>query len=268
VVDQLPEQSLTIKGIDSSAVNPQNSSAPNSTEIASSGLADVLDLARSIRNRLRSEVADYTARLVKRERIGGKLGAEEHVLVKIRNPTESLSERRPLSAYLRFVPPGPSAGREVIWVDGLNDGKLQTYQFGLRVSLDPNGRLAMMGNKYPITEIGLLRLCEKLIEKGQRDEDVSGVRVLQRDNQVVGDRSCRLIQVVHSTPQPGLDFHIAEIFIDQELQLPIRYAAYLWPSTAEATPPLLEEYTYFDLKINTGLTDSDFDPDNPSYGFP
>ena len=49
---------------------------------------------------------------------------------------------------------------------------------------------------------------------------------------------------------------------DDELQIPIRYESYDWPQKEGGQPVLLEEYTYTDLKVNVGLTDKDFDPDN------
>ena len=67
--------------------------------------------------------------------------------------------------------------------------------------------------------------------------------------------------------RPEYEFHIARVFIDDQLQLPIRYAAYTWPAVAGGKPVVLEEYTYMDLKLNVGLTDNDFDPKNPSYAF-
>ena len=50
--------------------------------------------------------------------------------------------------------------------------------------------------------------------------------------------------------------------------MPIRYAAWTWPPTGTDTPVLEEEYNYRDIRLNVGLTDRDFDPDNPTYNFP
>jgi hypothetical protein len=57
------------------------------------------------------------------------------------------------------------------------------------------------------------------------------------------------------------------VFIDDELQVPIRYAAYGWPETEGGKPTLEEEYTYLDVALNVGLTSADFDPSNPAYDF-
>jgi hypothetical protein len=233
-----------------------------------SSLADVLDLAKQLKQNMESQVEDYTAKVVKRERIKGKLGDEVFMLVKIRHAQKAAVPPVPFSVYLTYVAPSASEGREVLWVEGRNKGKLLTYQFGLRLNLPTDGLLAMMGNKYPITDIGMLNLAEKLIEKGERDLDQPGCKVEIFENQSVDDYQCKLIQVTHPQPLPGLDYHLAQIFIDNQTQLPIRYAAYLWPEK-EGEPPLLEEeYTYLNLQVNTGLTDTDFDPSNPDYNFP
>ncbi len=58
----------------------------------------------------------------------------------------------------------------MIWVEGKNGGKLIAHEAGLlglmSVQLDPHGTLALTGNKYPITGIGIGNLLSKLIEKG------------------------------------------------------------------------------------------------------
>ncbi len=84
----------------------------------------------------------------------------------------------------------------------------------------------------------------------------------------VGGRRCQKIEVIHPQPDPRFDFHMAQIFIDTERMIPLRYAAYMWPEKPDSPPPLEEEYTYIDVKLNVGLKDSDFNPDNPAYKYP
>jgi hypothetical protein len=76
-----------------------------------------------------------------------------------------------------------------------------------------------------------------------------------------------MIQVVHPVPRRNFLFNVARIYLDDELQIPIRYEAYDWPEQQGADPVLLEEYTYLNLKLNQGFTDADFDVHNPNYGF-
>ncbi len=241
-------------------------------------MSELVELAKQLLAHMRRDVRDYTATLVKRERISGKLAPEARIEIKIRNPRSARdaaeSDKPPLglAAYLRFTEPAAMRGREVIWVEDKNDGQLIAHESGflnlLRVELDPQSTLAMMGNKYPITEIGLMRLLEQMLEKIDRGVDLSSCLIETRDGQRVGDRECRLIQITQPRSVPGADFYIAQFFLDSERQLPLRYAAFLWPEK-EGDPPLLEEeYTYLDLKLNVGLSDSDFDPNNANYDYP
>ncbi len=138
------------------------------------------------------------------------------------------------------------------------------------VWLKPDGTLAMQGNRYPITEIGLETLVVRLIEKGNRDKQNGSPEeclVEFRKNAKINDRVCTMLQVSHPQPRDYYDFYIARIFIDDEYNVPVRYAAYSWPSRPGGGPELIEEYTYLNLKLNPGLTDQDFDYHNPEYNF-
>jgi hypothetical protein len=126
----------------------------------------------------------------------------------------------------------------------------------------------MANNLYPITDIGLENLVVKLIERAEREKKVGGECEVQfMKNAKINGRVCTLIQVKHPVKRPEFDFNLAQIFVDDELQIPIRYAAYGWPEKPGGQPVVLEEYTYLNLKINPGLTDEDFSPENPNYRF-
>ena len=51
------------------------------------------------------------------------------------------------------------------------------------------------------------------------------------------------------------------LYIDQTLGLPVKVTIY------DESDALTEEYMFHQLSINVGLTDQDFDPDNPDYNF-
>lgn len=55
--------------------------------------------------------------------------------------------------------------------------------------------------------------------------------------------------------------HRIEVFLDQEWRLPVKMLIYDWSGN------LYEKYVYSDLKLNVGLTDKDFDPENAEYNF-
>jgi hypothetical protein len=170
----------------------------------------------------------------------------------------------PLSVYLYFLKPSSVKGREVIFVEGQNKGKMVAHESGLlgkvapAIWLKPDGPIAMRGQLYPITEIGIETLVDRLIEKGERDRKRGECTVDFFKGAKINGRACTVLQVKHPTPRPWFDFHIARIFMDDELNVPIRYAAYTWPKQAGGKPLLLEAYTYLDLKLNVQLTDADF----------
>ena len=237
-------------------------------------LDQAIAMARSAHQAIDQSIRDYTCTLVKRERIGGTLLDHEYMYAKIRQRQEADGKTVvPFSVYLKFLKPASVKGREVIYVEGQNGGNLIAKEAGItgrlvgRVDLPPGGMLAMRNNRYPITEVGIETLVRRLIEKGERDRAHGECDVQFFRGAKIKDRTCTCLEVIHPTPRAHFDFYKARVFIDDELNVPIRYEAYTWPRNVGGEPELTEEYTYLNMKFNVGLTDSDFSPDNPRYGF-
>jgi len=237
-------------------------------------LDSALEVAYTGLNHIRANVRDYTCTLVKREQIGGELLDHEYIFTKIRHPqVENGQITVPFSVYMYFLKPDSMKGREVIYVAGANGNKLIAHEGGWKgrvtptVHLFPDSALAMRNNRYPITEVGIATLTQRLIEKGERDRNEGPCTVQFFKGAKINGRVCTCLQVTHAHRRPPFDFHMARIFIDDEHTVPVRYEAYDWPQPGSATPALIEEYTYMNLKFNTGLTDADFSPENPQYNF-
>ena len=228
-------------------------------------LQPALDLAQQGLVKINANVRDYSCTIVKRERIDGKLGEHEYMFAKIRS--------QPFSVYLYFLGPDSVKGQEVIYVSGHNDGNMLAHAgSGVRamvgtVSLKPQSMLAMQGNRYPVTEIGVENLARRLVEVAEHDKQFGECDVNFYPNAKVNGRICTCVQVSHPVPRRNFRFHLARVFIDDELTIPIRYEAYDWPQEAGGQPVLLEEYTYMNVKTNNGFTDADFDPKNTAYKF-
>ena len=80
---------------------------------------------------MRATVSDYSAILVKRERVNGVLSQPSYMRVKVRCPRQTEAGSTPFSVYMKFLKPRKSAGREVIWVDGKDDNKLCVHETGI-----------------------------------------------------------------------------------------------------------------------------------------
>jgi hypothetical protein len=127
--------------------------------------------------------------------------------------------------------------------------------------------LAMKGNRYPIYKVGMLNLIRELLVIGKQDTQFGECDVQFFQGVKFGGRPCTMMEVKHPTPRRNFRFHIARICVDEELNLPVHYEAYLWPRAAGGPPELDEEYSYVNLKLNNGFTDDDFDTKNPAYRF-
>ena len=252
---------------------PGNAAAPKA---APHPLDRAITIAADSLTTMRSEIVDYTTVLRKRERIKGSVGTASYMSLKVRCPrVNEKGQESPFSIYMKFLKPNDTAGREVIWVDGVNDNKLMVHEarglIGMKTfHLEPTSMLAMQGQRYPIYEVGVENLLVKLIEKAERNKTTTAgpCQVDYRDGIVVNKRNCSMIELLHDERHPSCEFHRARVFIDDELQLPCGYAAYDWPVRPGEKPQLIEEYNYFNIKTNVGLTDQDFNPANPAYKFP
>jgi len=116
--DAPPEGSL-LSRVDNSAI-----------EMAKHPLDPLLAVAEKGLVHTDQVVVDYTARIVSQVRLNGKLQPEQQMDCKIRHARTTGDDLCGFSVYLKFVAPNSSAGQEVIWVDGWNDGNLVAHLTG------------------------------------------------------------------------------------------------------------------------------------------
>lgn len=224
-------------------------------------LMPALRMATKSLKTIDARILDYNAVLMKQERIDGVLGPKEVAYLKVRH--------QPFGVYMFFL--GKSKGRECLYStkpDG-SKGNLIARECGFtgrlgKFTLDPEGRLAMKGQKYPIMKIGIRELTKELILVASNDVKFGECEVTHGQGTMEG-RAITWLQVVHPVKRTNFRFYKAQIFIDNELQIPVRYIAYTWPTEPGGKPLLEESYTYLKLKINNGYTDIDFDQNNPAY---
>ena len=154
-----------------------------------------------------------------------------------------------------------------MYVAGQNDNKMVVLEAGFKrylgkMNLDPKGTLAMKGQKHPITRVGIRNLTAKLIKMCEAETKFAECEVTtnaehQDQRPAHDDGSSHPSRSAAELPS-----HVARIFFDNELRVPIHFDAYLWPAQAGGKPPLEESYTYQNLKINNNFTARDFDANN------
>ncbi len=209
-------------------------------------------------------VQDYSCTFTKRERIDGRLSPPQVMAMKVRS--------RPMSVYVKVLQ--PDAGREAIWIAGRNRGKAVVHDVGITkfltgtLYLDPNGSMAMDGNRHPITQAGIGNLINTVATRWETElRPGNKTQLVIHPDVRLGDRSCIRIESTHLQRSPEYMFHAIKLYIDREHGLPIRIESYDWPRRPGLAPDLLEEYTYAHLRLNVGLTERDFDPANGQYSF-
>ena len=209
-------------------------------------------------------VFDYEARIVQQERVGKTLMPTQDVNAKFRC--------HPHSVYFKWN--APEAGREALYVEGRDDGKLLVHAAGIKKAflgvnrIDPESPQAKRDSRYSVREGGIGFAIDKLLTRWayERRFDETDVSITSVK---INNRPCVLISAVHPRPDDGkFMFHTVRVYIDKEHMLPIRTEAYGYPTKAGKEPgDLLESYTYLELRLNPGLTDTDFSVANPAYEF-
>ncbi|MEN1679419.1 MAG: DUF1571 domain-containing protein [Planctomycetota bacterium] len=222
-------------------------------------LMPVLRLARQGLVEMDQNIRGYSAMLTKTERIGGKAEGPQQIAVRVRH--------KPFSVHMKFIQ--PHAGREVLYNELRNDGKLVALGAGWKrrvgkIKLDPNGSMAMNGQRYPITMTGIYNLTEELIKVAEQDVKYGECTVRYSTKHQIDGRPTTMIEARHPVPRRNFRFNIARIFIDNEMRVPVAYSAYSWPTKKGGQPILEEEYIYTNVKLNPGFTDADFDETNPA----
>lgn len=218
-------------------------------------------LAHRVLQYIDTEVKDYSCIFIKRERVDGKLTEVNYIDMQVLHD--------PFSVHMEFIK--PNAGQECLYVEGHNDNKLLARAHGWRgrvtgvLSLDPNGSLAMDGNRHPITKAGMRNLTNEIIHITENDMKYGECEVKVYPDAKNGDRPTILIEVIHPKPRKEFKFHKAHLHIDRELKLPVRFEEYDWPKTEGAQPELIGQYLYTELKLNNGYQASDFSKSNPEY---
>ena len=222
-----------------------------------------LRLAYKAREKFRT-VQDYTCVMIKRERVNGELLPREYLDMKARN--------RPFSVYFKWKE--PYQGREAIYVEAQNKGKLLVHSTGVEkvvggtVALDPRGKTAMENSRHDVTEAGIGNLVEQLCTRWESEKKLGKTQVEMKDNSKVDNRVCWCVKTLQPHDPSNYSYYRTRVFFDKDNGLPIRFEGYDWPSTGSSPDgDLIEEYTYRDLKFNVALGALDFSVENPKYSF-
>ncbi|SMF41765.1 Outer membrane lipoprotein-sorting protein [Desulfovibrio gilichinskyi] len=201
-----------------------------------------------------AKVEDYSTRFLKQERVENVLLPEEAIFLKFKKPSK---------IYMKWIN-GPL--KEALYIEGENNEKVVAHKDGTGLSLtwnlSPTGSTLLAGNRHPITDIGfgfIVNLMRTIIPMAVEHREIEIIRL----NDAPFKGRPAIVLEVRLTPKEGRKYYAAHIicYIDKEYLLPVGITTY------DEKEVLLEDYSYTDVKINSGLTDMDFSKENPDYDF-
>jgi hypothetical protein len=201
-----------------------------------------------------ASVRDYTCTLQSQENVRGKLQDASVMQCKMRT--------QPFSVYMRWLAPKNNQGQEVCFVMGRNNNKMRVHspQHKLLnfVSIDPNDPRVMEHSRHNIYEAGIGNLIEQTIKYWEFEKQVGKTQV-KLAPYMYNNRPCTRIETTRTERVQGFYCYRSVLYIDNETKLPVRTENYDWPRTGgPADGELLEVFSYFDVRLNVGLTEQDF----------
>jgi len=203
-----------------------------------------------------AQVDSYTATFLVQERVQEQLDPTHLIALKF---------KKPFSVYMRWLK-GPHKGRQALFPVGADRNELLVrvplLVGGMTFTLDSQSPRARRGSRHPVTDVGIGRLLDFVKDNVPPGLQAGDLRVEDQGHQITFDRPTRRYVLRFPRDQAkGYYCMTAVVETDQEHRLPIYAEMFDWQEQ------LFERYGYRDLRLNTGLTQADFDPRHPDYGF-
>jgi Protein of unknown function (DUF1571) len=245
-------------GYPSGSPAPMGGQAPGAP--AAPGTASPIDQATALLNQAAQtfrNVRDYTGVMIKQERVNGQLLPEDVMEIKMRT--------QPFSVYFRWVAPKATAGQEVCYVAGKNDGNMRVHSKGVIgalsgfISISPKDPRVMQNSRHTITEAGIGNLIGQLQKYWDLEKQLKTAQVRIAEYEY-NKRRCTRVEMIRPQNTGGKSMSYRSIvYFDKEYTLPVRVELYDWPRAGgPAGGDLLESYSYVNLRFNVGLTDAVF----------
>ncbi len=195
-------------------------------------------------------IVDVSADLVRQELVGGRLQDPETIRWRQRV--------KPHSLHLTWTGKKLN-GREIVYVDGANNGKMLVRLGGWKgrlggvLKVAPDGRAARWGSRYPVTVVGYDALVRRIVENYEKAAKKGTLGVVDFGSQSLPDFQTYAFEAVldHPESQAG-DYHRMIVWFDVQSGLPVRFIG------LDVHDHLLEDYFWQRLAINQNLADADF----------
>jgi len=228
-------------------IGPDPRNPANSYEL----FRTMLDESQQVLN----EIDGYCAILEKQVRIDGELQEPEEMVVKVRH--------EPFSVYMKWE----EDGQEALYVEGKYDNCLlarATRGFAALKGvwkLEPDSRRAMKNNRYPVTELGLKKMNERVI--AFYDANKSEAMTCGHTINQINGRPVIVFNIAFPSPDES-PYSTCEYHFDAETKLLQSAIICEWDYKGEPAG-IAEKYVYRDLSFDKCPGEEEFDANNPEY---
>jgi hypothetical protein len=231
-----------------SALARQSASGEDYTDrLIESAKTDHIALLQFAREHYRKRVQDYSATLVKQERINNTLKPVETL--------DILFKERPFSVLMKWQ---KNAGKvdKLLFVEGQYDNKMVVHPTGLFSWLksarrDPQGTEALQSSRRTCDQFGFYRSMDSLLRIYTLAQEQGDLRIGYVGKTLVDKRPCiameRILPVKKEYPYARLVMEF-----DVEYLVPTAITSYDWQGR------LIGRYVYKNLRFNIGLTQDMF----------
>ncbi len=202
---------------------------------------------------------DYSGHIVRQERIGGELLAEQSGEIRVRV--------EPFCVHVKMLLPKAASGWEATFITAGAGAKEDRFRFrpagvaganGLQLMKATDAK-ALESQRHPITDTGIgaiLKRVEKIVAVEKQAKNPVQILAAEYTFQ---KRAVVRYEIFCERPHQLRYAHRVVVFVDSETKLPVRFEAYDAPKPGDATGDLLECVSFVNLKFNSGLGESTFD---------
>ncbi len=204
-----------------------------------------------------TEIRDYTMTIISQEWEGDGLAPAETIIAKW---------ARPFKIYYKRLT-APHVGREVLFADGWNDGKLKVsvhaWPFNVGINLNPHGDLAMAEAKHPVDESSLVYLVTVVLDNLRRAEERGEARIEDHGEDPMLGRPCHHVRILSSQAVTSHTLSGGETLWDVEKKFNIPMAPLLhenrklaWEKPSDAKPgQTIRVPRYYAARIDLWIDD-------------
>ncbi|MCU0706337.1 MAG: DUF1571 domain-containing protein [Fimbriiglobus sp.] len=203
-----------------------------------------------------SKTRDYSGYMVRQERVGGKLLAEQTCEIRVRT--------EPFAIYSLTLAPKGLFNQELAYMSGKKDDKVRAKMAGVAgaggfVTVSADDAKANAESRYTITNTGIGAVLKRI------ETALDAERVVKNTPQVVAseykfnDRPCMRYEIFCERAHAKRFAARMVVYIDNEYKLPVRFEAYDAPKVGEKAGELTECVSFVKLVFNAGLGDAVFD---------